>query len=417
MADLLVELSTESGKWRGHPVDWGRIVLEDSQGRVLSQSGAPSRRVDGGRTPSSAGFPLPLGAWMLRAEYWERRCGGRSRELSPGRAGSFLSRRSWAASLMSFTARVRANSARPPRRVGFVNQVSHELRTPLTNIRLYAELLERRLDEDEENRSYLDIIVAECARLSRLIGNVLTFARRSRGALTVHPVEGSVDETLRSVADQFRPSFEAKGMEIALDLDAPRPFAFDPDAVEQIVGNLLSNVEKYAAAGRGGRNPPPTERTNATHPGRGSRTGDPGRTRRNGLRALCPAVRSPHRGGLGHRDRTRHRPRTRPPARRRAAADRRPSGAPVSNSTCPTQLRGGRDEDSRGRGRRTDPAGSRRGARGRGLRDRGGGRRRRGPGALRPRRTRCRLSGHHDAGDRRLRGLPPVCGRDRARSR
>jgi signal transduction histidine kinase len=51
------------------------------------------------------------------------------------------------------------------------------------------------------------------------------------------------------VAEQFRPSFAAKGVEVVLDLAAPRPTAFDPDAVEQVVGNLLNNVEKYAAAG------------------------------------------------------------------------------------------------------------------------------------------------------------------------
>jgi signal transduction histidine kinase len=135
-------------------------------------------------------------------------------------------------------------------RVGFVNQVSHELRTPLTNIRLYAELLERRIDDDDaETRSFIAIIVAESARLSRLIGNVLSFARRNRGALVIHPVEQSIDDTLRSVAEQFRPSFEERGVAIVFDLDAPRSLAFDPDAIEQVVGNLLSNIEKYASDG------------------------------------------------------------------------------------------------------------------------------------------------------------------------
>jgi hypothetical protein len=67
-------------------------------------------------------------------------------------------------------------------RVTFVNQVSHELKTPLTNIRMYAELLEGKLEEaDTGARRNLGIIVSESQRLSRLIGNVLTFGRRSRG--------------------------------------------------------------------------------------------------------------------------------------------------------------------------------------------------------------------------------------------
>ena len=47
----------------------------------------------------------------------------------------------------------------------------------------------------------------------------------------------------------FRPSLEAEGLDIELDLDAARPAAFDPDILEQILGNLINNVEKYSAGG------------------------------------------------------------------------------------------------------------------------------------------------------------------------
>lgn len=246
VADLLVELAGNPGGTE-ESTSWGRIVLEDSQGRVLSQSGAPAAEGTAVDVVERRLSP-PLGAWTLRAEYWS---GG-----AVGALGSFLRVAGliiMAAVLCGLALVFHRESSRELReaseRVGFVNRVSHELRTPLTNIRLYAELLERRLADDDENRSYLEIIVAESGRLSRLIGNVLSFARRSREALVVRPVEGSVDETLRSVAAQFGPSLEAKGMEIALDLAAAKPVPFDPDALEQIVGNLLSNVEKYAADG------------------------------------------------------------------------------------------------------------------------------------------------------------------------
>jgi len=66
-------------------------------------------------------------------------------------------------------------------RVSFVNQVSHELKTPLTNIRMYAELIEKDADEsDERLQRYAGVIVSESQRLSRLIGNVLTFSRKQR---------------------------------------------------------------------------------------------------------------------------------------------------------------------------------------------------------------------------------------------
>src|SRR4029077_15543174 len=64
----------------------------------------------------------------------------------------------------------------------FVSNVSHELKTPLTSIRMFSELLaEGRVEDPDRQRSYLNIITAETARLTRLINNVLDFSRMERG--------------------------------------------------------------------------------------------------------------------------------------------------------------------------------------------------------------------------------------------
>jgi signal transduction histidine kinase len=243
LADLAVALP--SGADDGGP--WRRITLLDSRGEVLVQSGAPAGEGEAAAAVERRLAP-PLAAWTLRAELVG--AGG------PGALGGFLRAAALvvvAAVLVGLAVVFYRESSRELReaaqRVRFVNQVSHELRTPLTNIRLYAELAEHRLADDDEARSHLAVIVAESARLGRLIGNVLSFARSRRGELAVHPVPGVVDDTLRAVAAQFEPSLQSRGVELALDLDAPRPIPFDADAVEQVVGNLLANVEKYAAAG------------------------------------------------------------------------------------------------------------------------------------------------------------------------
>jgi signal transduction histidine kinase len=135
-------------------------------------------------------------------------------------------------------------------RVTFVNQVSHELRTPLTNIRMYAELLEGDLpDEDEKPRRHLSVIVSESQRLSRLIGNILNFSRRKRNALRLRASAGIVDELVESVLANFSAAFDACGIKVDFDGQAGRTVRLDRDAVEQILGNLFNNVEKYAASG------------------------------------------------------------------------------------------------------------------------------------------------------------------------
>jgi signal transduction histidine kinase len=136
-------------------------------------------------------------------------------------------------------------------RVSFVNQVSHELKTPLTNIRLYTELLAKRLKVgDSKAAEYAEIIVSENQRLSRLIGNVLSFGRKERDKLTLNRSQGQVDEQIANVLESYRPALVATGIELDVDLNADLLVFLDGDVIRQVLGNLLSNVEKYAGSGK-----------------------------------------------------------------------------------------------------------------------------------------------------------------------
>ncbi len=139
-------------------------------------------------------------------------------------------------------------------RVSFVNQVSHELRTPLTNIRLYADLLEADLatlapEDAEQPRSRLKVIHSESQRLHRIVGNVLSFAQNQRETLAVHPQPGCVDTIVTGVLERSGPSLTQQGIVVNFDGHAAREVLVDAVALEQMLDNLLSNVEKYAAAG------------------------------------------------------------------------------------------------------------------------------------------------------------------------
>lgn len=132
-------------------------------------------------------------------------------------------------------------------RVSFVNQVSHELKTPLTNISLYAELAAQRLPEAAEPaRECLQVVTSECARLGRLIGNVLTFSKHQRGSLQPRMQDFDLGELLNSIIEQFRPALDARHLQLRTEFLISRLQRSDPDMLGQIVGNLLSNVEKYA---------------------------------------------------------------------------------------------------------------------------------------------------------------------------
>ena len=132
-------------------------------------------------------------------------------------------------------------------RVSFVNRVSHELRTPLTNLLLNTDLAMDALPvSDAKVRRRLGLIREETARLSRIVDNVQTFARMERGHGDTRPAACDVAKVVAGLRDTFAPLFERKSISCEFDCQISEEIAIDPDALAQILSNLLSNVEKYA---------------------------------------------------------------------------------------------------------------------------------------------------------------------------
>jgi len=130
----------------------------------------------------------------------------------------------------------------------FVSNVSHELKTPLTSIRMFAELMQNgNGGSTEKYPQYLRIIMVEAERLTRLINNVLDFARLERKQkqfdkkpLDLHAV---VERTWEGHALHLQESGFTTRWQAA---PGPYPVIGDEDALAQILVNLLSNAEKYA---------------------------------------------------------------------------------------------------------------------------------------------------------------------------
>ncbi|MEP6811074.1 MAG: HAMP domain-containing sensor histidine kinase, partial [Chthoniobacterales bacterium] len=133
------------------------------------------------------------------------------------------------------------------KKTDFVSNVSHELKTPLTSIRMFAEMLQGENVIAEKRPQYLRIIMAEAERLTRLINNVLDFARLERKQkrydfqpLDLHAVIARTWEgqELHLEENGFTTRWQAA--------PAPYPVLGDADVLAQILVNLLSNAEKYS---------------------------------------------------------------------------------------------------------------------------------------------------------------------------
>lgn len=127
----------------------------------------------------------------------------------------------------------------------FAASAAHELRTPLAGLRMYAEMLAEGLGDPTRHEDYARRISLEAERLGRVVGNVLGFTRLERNALAVKPVQGDLATFVEDATLKLMPWAEAMGLALDLSIEATPAVPFDPDAVTQVLQNLIDNAEKY----------------------------------------------------------------------------------------------------------------------------------------------------------------------------
>lgn len=146
---------------------------------------------------------------------------------------------------------VRRDLAVAQLRSQFVSSVSHELKTPLTGIRVSAETLLFQRREDGTGRDYLETIVSETDRLTRLLDNVLEFAAIDSGRKVYRFAECEIGAVVRAAVRGIEYALQQQGFSLAVDIDSTMPaMHVDADAVQQAVLNLLSNAMKYSGESR-----------------------------------------------------------------------------------------------------------------------------------------------------------------------
>jgi signal transduction histidine kinase len=131
----------------------------------------------------------------------------------------------------------------------FIADAAHELGTPLAILRGEIDIALRRDREASDYRSALESCREEIERLSRLSDGLLSLATADSGAKLLQPAPCDAAAIARSVHGTFLRSAAEQGIELELQAPASLPWVADSLAVEQILGNLVSNALRHTPPG------------------------------------------------------------------------------------------------------------------------------------------------------------------------
>jgi len=134
----------------------------------------------------------------------------------------------------------------------FLAMASHEVRTPLTLIGNASELLLDASDGADETsrRELLEIIAGNVERMNRRVADLLVLARMDAGHLALRTRPADLIPLVVEAAESVRPMLTAKGQSLSLALPSSlRPVSADPDRIQQVMLNLLTNASRHTPPG------------------------------------------------------------------------------------------------------------------------------------------------------------------------
>ncbi|MBB6214349.1 PAS domain S-box-containing protein [Anaerosolibacter carboniphilus] len=134
----------------------------------------------------------------------------------------------------------------------FFANISHELRTPLNVILGTQQLLqvmgEQCIDEDkrEKYHRYLHVMKQNGNRLLRLVNNLIDITKIDSGYFKIHLENHNIVNLIENIALSVAEYIENKGITLTFDTDVEeKRMACDPDSMERIILNILSNAVKF----------------------------------------------------------------------------------------------------------------------------------------------------------------------------
>lgn len=130
----------------------------------------------------------------------------------------------------------------------FFSNMSHEFRTPLNVIYSTSQLVSLKYRDDKVDKEvskYTQIINQNCFRLLRLINNLIDITKYDSGFLIINLINFNIINLVEEITMSIVQYAEGRGIEVIFDTELEEDvIACDPDFIERIILNLLSNSIK-----------------------------------------------------------------------------------------------------------------------------------------------------------------------------
>ena len=132
----------------------------------------------------------------------------------------------------------------------FLATLSHELRTPLNAVLGWSEILLSRVTDDSQTRRALETIARNARAQAQLIDDLLDMNRIVSGKIRLDVQRFELAPIVEAALDSVGPSIDAKGIVVRKTIDlSAGPLVGDPNRLQQVVWNLLTNAVKFTPKG------------------------------------------------------------------------------------------------------------------------------------------------------------------------
>ncbi|MBU3097905.1 MULTISPECIES: ATP-binding protein [Clostridium] len=138
----------------------------------------------------------------------------------------------------------------------FFSNLSHELRTPLNIILCTLQLLDTYTmngelnDKERKFQKYSGIMKQNCFRQLRLVNNMIDITKLDAGFLDLNLQNCNIVNVIESVTMSVAEYIKTKSIKLIFDTDIEECImSFDPEKIERVILNLLSNSIKFTRAG------------------------------------------------------------------------------------------------------------------------------------------------------------------------